>query len=116
MHGRGSLAMLNGDRYEGEWMNDSKEGYGVHGYSDNSKYEGNWKDDKQHGKGTLVTSDGSTYQGMWKDGKKHGQVSADVTYFTHSSSAASFPLDAVSFLCFRVAIMLVNMAVSFLTT
>ena len=56
--------MLNGDRYEGEWMNDSKEGYGVHGYSDNSKYEGNWKDDKQHGKGTLVTSDGSTYQGM----------------------------------------------------
>jgi hypothetical protein len=25
--------MLNGDRYEGEWINDSKEGYGVHVYS-----------------------------------------------------------------------------------
>ena len=40
----------SGAKYEGDWKQNLREGYGTHVYSTADKYEGNWKGDKQHGK------------------------------------------------------------------
>lgn len=36
-------------QYEGEWVDDVKEGYGTLTYVNGERYEGYWKDDKAHG-------------------------------------------------------------------
>ena len=40
MHGQGTLAYANGDKYEGEWESDKKHGYGIATGFDGTKYEG----------------------------------------------------------------------------
>ena len=43
----------DGDRYEGEWLDDEAHGMGTYFHSDGSKYEGQWVEDKQEGEGKL---------------------------------------------------------------
>jgi len=57
-------------QYDGEWVDDVKEGYGVLTYVNGERYEGYWKADKAHGKGTLTYSTGDRYIGDWVAGKK----------------------------------------------
>ena len=33
----------NGDRYEGEWKNDEREGKGIYYLNNGDRYEGEWK-------------------------------------------------------------------------
>ena len=40
---------------------------GIFYFRDGSKYEGNWLDDKKNGKGELLYSNGNRYEGQWKD-------------------------------------------------
>ena len=61
-----------GNKYDGEWVDDVKEGYGVLTYVNGERYEGYWRNDKAHGKGTLTYSQGDRYIGDWAAGKKHG--------------------------------------------
>lgn len=72
MHGRGVYVFPNGNRYEGEWVNDMKAGYGVLYYVNGERYEGYWRDDKAQGKGTLTYAHGDKFVGEWTQGKKHG--------------------------------------------
>ena len=37
--------------YEGEWLDDQANGYGIYVAYNGTKYEGQWKDDLQHGQG-----------------------------------------------------------------
>ena len=49
----------NGDRYEGDWANDMRNGHGnlclrclgILTYGDKERYDGQWKDDKRAGPG-----------------------------------------------------------------
>lgn len=42
-HGRGSYFYVNGNRYEGEWTGDRKNGHGIYFYfSTGEKYDGQW--------------------------------------------------------------------------
>ena len=43
---------LDGDVYEGEWLDDKAHGYGFYLHVDGTKYQGDWLEDKQHGQGT----------------------------------------------------------------
>ena len=43
------MTHANGDVYEGEWLEDKANGYGVFIDSQNARYEGMWKDDLQNG-------------------------------------------------------------------
>lgn len=45
--------------YEGEYVNDKKEGYGVFKWASGNVYEGMFKDDERHGKGKMTWTDGS---------------------------------------------------------
>ena len=46
MNGNGILKHQNGDYYEGEFVNDKKEGRGAISYPDGSKYDGGWYHNK----------------------------------------------------------------------
>src|SRR5690606_5774083 len=69
---KGVMYLSNGDYYEGEFLNDKREGYGTFIYKIGTKYEGMFRNNKQHGYGKLVQCDGEVYIGEWKDGKING--------------------------------------------
>jgi len=39
-------------------------------YADGDRYEGEWKDEKKHGYGKYTYADGRTKEGMWFEGKE----------------------------------------------
>jgi hypothetical protein len=43
----------NGSRYEGQWLNGRRHGYGVWTRPDGTMYVGEWENDKPQGQGTL---------------------------------------------------------------
>ena len=55
--------------YEGDWVNNTRHGWGVRRYHTGNVYEGQWVNDKRHGEGTMrwLTTDES-FSGMWENG------------------------------------------------
>ena len=41
----GKFQHVDGDIFEGEWMDDKANGHGVYIHVNGAKYEGEWKDD-----------------------------------------------------------------------
>ena len=52
--------------YEGEWLNNRKDGIGIETYKDGSKYMGEYKNGLKQGLGAYFWADGSIYEGEWK--------------------------------------------------
>jgi len=71
--GLGKKSFTDKSVYMGSWKNNMKEGQGVYIWQDNTKYVGHWKEDKYHGFGLKSWSDGDQYEGGWKEDKKHGK-------------------------------------------
>ena len=72
-HGKGTYTWSNGDRYEGEWVENFMEGQGEFTWSDGRKYIGQFKNSVKEGKGELYNAKGQQeYEGMWKAGKQDG--------------------------------------------
>ena len=64
---------LKYERYEGEFKNDKREGYGIHYFYFNAeKYEGDFQNNKREGFGILYNPNGTRYEGEFKDGRKEG--------------------------------------------
>eukprot|EP00032_Breviata_anathema_P001084 JZ551567.1.p1 GENE.JZ551567.1~~JZ551567.1.p1 ORF type:complete len:185 (+),score=1.11 JZ551567.1:27-581(+) len=64
---------IDNDRvYEGEFVNDRMQGFGVMTFPDGSRYEGEFLADAYNGFGTYNFPDGCKYIGQWHDGKMHG--------------------------------------------
>lgn len=71
----------NGDKYEGEWLNDDKNGQGVYYYANGDVYEGEWMNGKLNGRGNegikrvgkLTEAGGEYYDGFWVEDKKEGE-------------------------------------------
>ena len=57
MNGKGRFTYKDGKWYEGEYVNDKKEGYGVY-FWDSKTYEGEWKAGKMHSTGWLTNEKG----------------------------------------------------------
>ena len=55
--------------YEGDWVNNTRHGWGVRRYNTGNVFEGQWVNDKRHGEGTMrwLTTDES-YSGIWENG------------------------------------------------
>lgn len=60
------ISANNNERYEGEFVDGKREGYGVLV----GKYEGEWKDNLYHGRGKLLEEG---YEGEFRRGMKHGK-------------------------------------------
>ena len=62
----------NGNKYEGKFVNDQMEGYGVMTYSKDSpngesQHIGYYKENKKHGNGVFLWTDGTKYVGNFED-------------------------------------------------
>ena len=64
----------DGRRYEGEFLNNQRNGYGVMVYQDDAKYqegsryEGEWLNDMRHGYGEMIyLNDGRRLRGLFKE-------------------------------------------------
>lgn len=81
----GTVYLVNGDHYTGEWKNNQKNGKGTQFWKKSgSYYDGDWKDNLRNGFGTYskpFSRDGyrKVYAGGWKNDKKHGH---GTTYYT----------------------------------
>ncbi|EQC30804.1 hypothetical protein SDRG_11565 [Saprolegnia diclina VS20] len=52
-------------RYEGEFANGVRDGYGVFYYASGARYEGHWEDNVKHGLGLFFFEDGTIYEGQF---------------------------------------------------
>jgi hypothetical protein len=69
-HGKGTLVLegRHPQRYDGEWVDDQKHGWGIMTFASGDVYEGNWRHDKKDGFGKAIwTGVHQKYQGYWKD-------------------------------------------------
>lgn len=71
-NGKGTLIYKNGGSYQGDWVNDKRHGSGVNKWPNGDKYEGEWKENKKHGDGTYTFRDGGQYIGEWEEDQRCG--------------------------------------------
>ena len=61
-------------KYDGEFVDDAKQGFGIYNWTDGRKYTGWWYKGRQHGFGTyLDRRDGDSQKvkyGLWEHGKR----------------------------------------------
>lgn len=71
-HGEGIKSWPNGDRYEGEFFEDSKHGTGRYDFGRGpwagESYEGGFLNDLRYGMGTYRWTTGDVYSGPWENG------------------------------------------------
>ena len=58
----------NCDKYEGEYKNDEKSGYGIFNWESGNVYKGYYEKDLRNGYGEMYWKNGSYYKGEWKNG------------------------------------------------
>ena len=61
------ISLIDGDRYEGEYKDDKKNGKGKFIYNNGDRYEGEYKDDNRNGKGIFFYNNGDRYEGEYKE-------------------------------------------------
>ena len=71
--GFGKILYANGDRYEGEWLDNLKHGQGKFYYTNGNFYEGGWLSNKKEGVGTYIFANGTRYDGELKNDKINGR-------------------------------------------
>jgi len=79
-HGRGIKTWPWGDRYEGGFVDDYKDGLGTYVWGARSiyagdRYEGGFSRDRRNGYGVYLWASGDSYAGPWKDDLVSGRAS-----------------------------------------
>ena len=74
INGRGILVDKHGNRFDGLFANDQKEGMGHEHFVNGTEYKGEYRANMFNGKGTFTWPDGSSYEGDWTDNKMNGKV------------------------------------------
>lgn len=70
MNGYGEFLWKDGKKYFGYYLNDKKDGFGIHFWTSPDRlYLGFWKDGKQHGVGKYVKNNVVKY-GQWLNGER----------------------------------------------
>ena len=72
-HGVGSLTLVDGTKYMGQFQNGLCHGHGVANFPDGSKFEGEFENGKYSGFGTFTRSDGMRFEGRFQNGRVDGQ-------------------------------------------
>ena len=80
--GYGLYYYSDGNKYEGEFKNGNKEGYGIYYFSNGDRYEGEFKNDSFNGNGIIISLHGDKFKGEYKNGKKEGY---GIYYFSNGS-------------------------------
>ena len=64
--GNGKNTYMNGDRYDGTWKNDVRDGYGTQYFASGDKYEGAWANNAMYGAGIYSFARGDRVEGEWR--------------------------------------------------
>lgn len=72
-NGHGSVVYQNRSTYEGQFMNYMRHGKGTLTLSDGTRYQSEWKNDERNGSGKEFCPDGTTFVGLYLNGMRHGQ-------------------------------------------
>ena len=73
-HGHGTLRLLNGNKYTGQFAHGAFEGHGVYTFkSTGTQYDGQWLNGAKEGRGRETYNDGSVYIGEYKAGEREGK-------------------------------------------
>jgi len=72
-HGYGTEIWPDGTAYEGQWAAGRLHGHAIYRQPNGAKYAGQWINGKQHGKGTHVSESGAKYEGQFQHGLKNGK-------------------------------------------
>ena len=70
----GTYTWPYGDKYVGEWKDNSRNGQGTLTYADGREYVGEFKDGDFNGKGTYTSKDRTIREGIWEDDEFLGTV------------------------------------------
>ena len=60
----------DGRKYEGQYRDDKKHGFGIYSWADMREYQGMWFRGKQHGLGLYSVPGSEAKYGLWEDGKR----------------------------------------------
>lgn len=71
--GKGKAIYKDGEIYEGDWLADKRNGVGRCAYANGDIYNGDWVNNNREGKATYYFKDGSYYIGLWKNNLQHGE-------------------------------------------
>jgi hypothetical protein len=67
--------------YEGEWLNDKKNGKGKLFYEDGDYYEGNFVNDKRHGEGKVISKGKIVCSGNFVEDKyQYGESETEIKH------------------------------------
>ncbi|MFZ5967378.1 MAG: YceG family protein [Bacillota bacterium] len=61
------------DKYQGEWLNEKRDGYGIMLFANGDRYAGQWENDMINGSGTMYFRNGDIYEGQWVNNVMHGE-------------------------------------------
>jgi hypothetical protein len=70
--GEGTKKYTNGNKYQGNFKDGKRNGYGKFIWATGSKYKGQWVNNKRQGKGEEILADGTSYVGDFNNDQKHG--------------------------------------------
>eukprot|EP01137_Pigoraptor_chileana_P031173 Opistho-2@18611 len=93
-HGKGRLVFDKDELcyYDGEWVNNRKEGCGIMRYKSGNMYDGEWRNNIRHGKGAMHWYDSSErYQGDWENGVQQG-TGEHVWFPKRTAGSSHFPV------------------------
>jgi hypothetical protein len=72
-NGNGTKFYKYGDKYEGNWRNGSRNGKGIYFHKNGTKYIGEYKNDFEDGKGVYFYNNGDIFVGEFKRGMRTGK-------------------------------------------
>ncbi len=72
VNGKG-VKVTRGHVYEGEFVNNHRQGFGVYTFPDGSVYRGHFVNGAMEGEGEYAYQDGTVYKGTFKNNKRNGQ-------------------------------------------
>lgn len=67
-----TLILSNGDRYDGKFANNKRNGCGTYTFANGDRYVGEFFDDSFYGRGKYLGKDGNIYQGEFSNGRYQG--------------------------------------------
>lgn len=78
-HGKGVKTWADGERYEGDFVDDAKQGVGTYVWGRDTpwageRYTGQYRADKRHGHGVYEWTNGDRYEGTWSEDRMTGAL------------------------------------------
>ncbi|XBH79548.1 hypothetical protein VPH35_105493 [Triticum aestivum] len=86
-NGSGVYNFFGKGKYEGDWVDDKYDGYGIESWARDSRYRGQYRQCLRHGHGVYRFYSGDCYASEWAGGQSHGIGAQTISQTTRKSRA-----------------------------